>query len=189
MENDKKNLREKFIKARLEIPENIANSVAGIITRRLLEIIPENAKVAVYCSMRGEVDMAGLIAALQERGNITALPVIDDGSRILRFLEVVPDCELAPGKFGTLCPLTHLPEIIPDVVIVPLLAFDKNGNRLGYGGGYYDATLAHLRIRNEKLLVIGVAYAMQKVDGLPVHGGDRKMDMVVTEKNDDRIIR
>jgi 5-formyltetrahydrofolate cyclo-ligase len=182
MENDKKALREKFIKSRLEIPKDIAKSAAEIITQHLLEIIPKTAKVALYCAMRGEVDMAGLLAALQERGNITSLPVIDDGGKILRFLEVSQDSKLTNGKYGISCPHLHTSEIIPDVVIVPLLAFDKNGNRLGYGGGYYDATLKHLRSRNEKLLVIGAAYAMQKVENLPIHSGDQKMDMMVTEE-------
>lgn len=182
MENDKKSLREKFIKARQEIPEDIAKSAVETITKRLLEIIPTDAKVAAYCGMRGEVDMRELLAGLQARGNISALPVVDDGSKVLRFLEVKPDSEMSPGKFGALCPQPHLPEIVPEVVIVPLVAFDKNGNRLGYGGGYYDATLKHLRNRNEKLLVIGVAYTMQQAENLPVHEGDQKMDMVVTEK-------
>lgn len=188
MENDKKILREKYSKARLEIAEDIKKSAADNITKRLLEIISPGAQVAVYCAMRGEVDMADLLGKLQVRGNITALPVVDDVSKILRFLEVSPDSALVNGKFGTQCPAPHLPEIIPEVVIVPLLAFDKNGNRLGYGGGYYDATLAHLRSRNEKLLVIGVAYAMQRAENVPTHSGDQKMDMVVTEEDIIKII-
>ncbi len=189
MDNNKKLLRENFIKARQEIPKDIAKSAASVVTQHLLEIIPQSAKVAAYCAMRGEIDVSGLIAKLQGRGNVTALPVVDDNSKVLKFIEVTKDSVLTKGKYGIDCPEAHLPEIIPDVVIVPLVAFDKNGNRLGYGGGYYDATLAHLRSRNEKLLVIGVAYAMQKADNLPIYDGDQKMDMVVTEENDDRIIR
>ncbi len=182
MDNNKKLLREKFIKARQEIPKDIAKSAASVITQHLLEIIPQSAKVAAYCAMRGEIDVGGLIAKLQGRGNVTALPVVEDNSKILKFIEVTKDSVLTKGKYGIDCPEVYLPEIIPDVVIVPLVAFDGSGNRLGYGGGYYDATLAHLRIRNKKLLVIGVAYAMQRVEKLPIHDGDQKMDMVVTEK-------
>lgn len=180
--NSKKSLREKFIKARLEIPENIAKSAAEIISQRVLEIIPNDTKVAGYCAVNGEVDVSGLIAKLQDRGNITALPVVVDGSKILKFLEVTKDSVLIKGKYRILCPQPHLPETIPEVVIVPLVAFDKNCNRLGYGGGYYDATIKHFRLRNEKLLVIGVAYAMQHVEKLPIHDGDQKMDIVVTEE-------
>ncbi|MEQ1705656.1 MAG: 5-formyltetrahydrofolate cyclo-ligase [Rickettsiales bacterium] len=187
--NNKKFLREKIIAERLLIPAPITSSASEKIEKYLLDIISENSKVAAYCAMRGEVDVSGLLEKLQARGNKTALPVVMENEKILKFLEVTSDATLVAGKYGISCPQPHLPEIIPDVVIVPLVAFDGSGNRLGYGGGYYDATLAHLRIRNEKLLVIGVAYAMQRVEKLPVHTGDQKMDMVVTEENDDRIIK
>ncbi len=180
--NDKKSLREKIIAERLLIPAPVATVASQKIENFLLEIIPDEAKVAGYYAVRGEVDVAGLLEKLRGRGNKVALPVVDDGSKILKFLEVTPDSAMVVGKYGISCPQPHLPEIIPDVVIVPMGAFDKTGHRLGYGGGYYDATIKHFRLRNEKMLVIGVAYAMQRVEKLPIHDGDQKMDMVVTEK-------
>ena len=180
--NNKKSLRKKIIAERQLISAPIANEVSQKIGNFLLEIISKNSKVAGYCAVRGEVDVSGLLEKLQARGNKVALPVIYDGSKILKFLEVVSDSTLVAGKYGISCPQPHLPEIIPDVLIVPMVAFDDFGHRLGYGGGYYDATLASLRYRNKKLLVIGVAYAMQCVENLPIHDGDEKMDMVVTEE-------
>ena len=179
--NSKKSLREKIIAERLLINAVEAQVAADSVTKYLLDIIPENTKVAAYCAMRGEIDVSGLLIKLQARGNKTALPVVMENEKILKFLEVTSDAALVAGKYGTSCPQPHLPEIIPDAVIVPMVAFDGNGNRIGYGGGYYDATLDYLRSRNKKLLVIGVAYAMQRVENLPIHDGDQKMDMVVTE--------
>lgn len=178
--NSKKSLRKKLIVARQLINPDEAQTAANSIAKYLLEIIPQNAKVSAYCAMRGEVDVNNLIKQLQIRGNQVALPIIT-AEKILKFLDCSDDTPLVAGKFETLCPQPHLPEIEPDVVIVPMVSFDNAGNRLGYGGGYYDTTLAYLRSKNKKLLVIGVAYAMQRVEKLPIHDGDEKMDMVVTE--------
>ncbi len=180
--NSKKSLREKLIKARQLIKPEDACLAADSIEKHLLEIISENAKVAIYCAIRGEVDLNMVIEKLQSRGNQVALPVVTETEKILKFLDCSSGEELVVGKFGISCPMTHLPEIEPDTVIVPMVGFDLHGNRLGYGGGYYDATLKFLRIKNKKLLVIGVAYAMQQVNNLPIHDGDEKMDMVITEK-------
>lgn len=180
--NNKKSLREKLIAARQLITLDEAQVAANSLAKYLLEIIPENAKVAAYCAMRGEVDVNNLIKKLQIRGYAVALPVVVPSSKILKFLDCSNDEELVVGKYGISCPQPHLPEIEPDVVIVPLVGFDDAGHRLGYGGGYYDATLASLRSRNKKLLVIGVAYAMQRVENLATESHDEKMDMVVTEE-------
>ncbi len=180
--NNKKSLREKIIAERLLIPAPVASTASQKIGNFLLEIISENSKVAVYCAVRGEVDVSGVLDKLRARGNKTALPVVVESAKILKFLDCPSGETLVVGKFGISCPPSHLSEIMPDVLIVPMVAFDEDGHRLGYGGGYYDATIRHLRLRNEKLLVIGVAYAMQRVEKLPIHDGDQKMDMVVTEK-------
>lgn len=179
--NSKKSLREKLIAARQLIKPDEAQAAASSLAKYLLDIIPENTNVAGYCAIRGEIDVSGLLAKLQARGDKTALPVVIENEKILKFIDCTDGEPLIVGKFGVFCPKPHLPEIEPDVVIVPMVGFDGAGHRLGYGGGYYDATLASLRSRNKKLLVIGVAYAMQRVENLATEPHDEKMDMIVTD--------
>jgi 5-formyltetrahydrofolate cyclo-ligase len=181
MEDNKQLIRKKFIAAREFLPPETASAASASIAEYIREIIPEGAAAAGYCAMRGEVDVSGALEQLYARGNNIALPVVSVG-KILKFLTWSPESPLIEGKFGVACPQPHLPEIAPAVVIAPMVAFDAGGNRLGYGGGYYDATIKHLRRLNKGLNVIGVAYAMQRVENLPVHDGDQKMDMVVTEQ-------
>ncbi len=180
--DSKKSLREEIIAKRQQIVTGAASDAAKKIEDFLFPLIPADASVALYCAIRGEVDVRGLLKKLCDSGHKVALSAIQENTKILKFLDCSCGTPLIAGKYGIACPQPHLAEIIPDVVIVPLVAFDKSGNRLGYGGGYYDATLAHLRSRNEKLLVIGVAYAMQRTENIPTHSGDQKMDMVVTEE-------
>ena len=148
--NNKKSLREKLITERQLITPDEAQEAADSLAKYLLEIITENAKVAAYCAMRGEVDVNNLIKKLQIRGYAVALPVVVPSSKILKFLDCSGGEELLVGKYGISCPQPHLPEIEPDVVIVPMVGFDDAGHRLGYVGGYYDATLASLRNANNQ---------------------------------------
>jgi 5-formyltetrahydrofolate cyclo-ligase len=85
---------------------------------------------------------------------------------------------LYPSGFGTLAPDELAPKVDPDVVLVPLLGFDKHGTRLGYGGGYYDRTLASL---GKKPKLVGLAFAAQEIDDIPRDGHDVPLDAVVTE--------
>lgn len=182
MIENKQKMREGLIAARLAIPSEVANAAAEAVAEYLLEIIPNGASVAGYCAMRGEINVNQAIDGLQNRGNVVALPVIAEGEKILKFFDCLSNTPLIAGKYGIPCPQPHLPEIIPNIVIVPLVGFDASGNRLGYGGGYYDATIHSLRAANKQVRIIGVAYNMQKSDNIPTEPHDEKMDMVVTEK-------
>jgi 5-formyltetrahydrofolate cyclo-ligase len=108
-----------------------------------------------------------------------AVPVIEGAGRPLRFSRWEPGCALRRGPFGT-----RLPEVddfvTPEILIVPLVAFDRAGGRLGYGGGFYDRTLARLRAVRP-VLAIGFAYAAQEAEGLPLEPTDQPLDMIVTE--------
>ncbi len=129
-----------------------------------------------YRAHHDEADPALLLARLVEMGASIAFPrVIKD--QPLEF-HLVPDGEvLEPGSFGIPEPLGHWPRAAPDVLLVPLLAFDAKGHRLGYGGGFYDRTLADLKIS-----AIGIAYAGQEADSIPHEAHDRTLDMVLTEQ-------
>jgi 5-formyltetrahydrofolate cyclo-ligase len=94
--------------------------------------------------------------------------------------------DLVQGNFRVLTPPPEAPEVTPAVILAPLLAFDRAGYRLGYGGGFYDRTIARLRAAG-KVLVIGVAYAAQEVPAVPRDATDQKLDWIVTEDGARRI--
>jgi 5-formyltetrahydrofolate cyclo-ligase len=114
---------------------------------------------------------------LVETGCTVAFPRVTGKDQPLEFHHV-PDGEvLAPGSFGIPEPLESWPRAVPDVLLVPLLAFDASGHRLGYGGGFYDRTLALLNVP-----AIGIAYAGQEIPSIPFSPHDRTLDMVLTEQ-------
>jgi 5-formyltetrahydrofolate cyclo-ligase len=132
--------------------------------------------VGGYQALPDEADPALLLERLVELGCHLAFPRVAGKGLPLEFHRV-PDGEvLAPGAFGIHEPLDIWPRAVPQVLLVPLLAFDASGYRLGYGGGFYDRTLALLQVP-----AIGIAYAGQEVPSLPHEAHDRTLDMVLTE--------
>ena len=139
--------------------------------------IPKGAIVGGYHALPGEADPALLLERLAALGCSIVYPRVAGKDAALQF-HYVPDGEvLAPGAFGVHEPLDIWPRAVPDILLVPLLAFDPSGYRLGYGGGFYDRTLALLKVP-----AIGIAYAGQQMASLPHEPHDRSLDMVVTER-------
>jgi 5-formyltetrahydrofolate cyclo-ligase len=133
--------------------------------------------VGGYHALGTEADPALLLARLAERGARIAFPRVAAKQAALEF-HLVPEGEaLRPGAFGIHEPSADWPTIIPDLLLVPLLAFDAAGHRLGYGGGYYDRTLEAL-----KTPAIGIAYAEQEIGFIPAEAHDRTLDAVLTER-------
>jgi 5-formyltetrahydrofolate cyclo-ligase len=139
--------------------------------------IKKNAVVSFYWPMGDEADPRALVARLAARGHALALPVVAQKKSPLVFRRWREGDVLMVHAFGMHEPASDVPVVTPDVLLVPLLAFDARGHRLGYGGGFYDRTLASL----ETKLAIGIAYAGQEVDALPAMPHDHPLDMVVTE--------
>lgn len=129
-----------------------------------------------YMPMRTEIDPLPAMAA--HRGPV-CVPVIPGASMPLRFREWSPGCALEAGDFGALIPAEGA-WLEPEVLIVPLLAFDRRGFRLGYGGGFYDRTLERLRARHP-VLAVGFAFAAQEVDAVPTEPTDQRLDAIVTD--------
>ena len=182
MDTAKRRLRAEA-KARRATAAAVAGPGAGdLLAAHLLAHVPlgADAIVAGYWPIRDEIDTLPLMNQLHARGATVALPVLVNGQQTLRFRRWEPGMELAQGPFGTAHPPDTCAEVRPAVVIVPLLAFDPSGHRLGYGGGHYDRTLAHLRATGP-VLAVGAAYAAQQVVSLPAHAGDQRLDWVVTE--------
>ncbi len=132
--------------------------------------------LAGYMPMRTEIDPLPAMAA--HRGPV-GVPVIPGRAMPLRFREWTPGCPLVEGEFGARIPAEGA-WLEPEVLIVPLLAFDARGYRLGYGGGFYDRTLARLRARGP-VLAVGFAFAAQEVAEVPIDATDQRLDAVVTE--------
>jgi len=147
---------------------------------RLLDFLAPHLgrPAAGYMPIRSEIDPRPAMAHLATHGPV-GLPVIEGPARPLAFHLWRPDCALVAGPFGAAIPADAAP-MTPEVLIVPLLAFDRRRVRLGYGGGFYDRTLAMLRARGP-VLAVGLAYAAQEVALLPAEATDEALDAVVTE--------
>lgn len=136
--------------------------------------------VAGYCPIRTELDVFPLMEVLHRAGHRIVVPVIEGAGLPLRFHEWWPDVAMQDGPFGARVPIdTH--ELLPDLVIAPLVGFDRAGSRLGYGGGFYDRSLEGLRAIR-RVRAYGYAYAAQEVDAVPTEPTDQRLDGIVTEQ-------
>lgn len=133
--------------------------------------------LAGYMPMRTEIDPLAAMAAHQ---GPVGVPVILGPGQALKFREWSPGCAMIEGDFKAFIPAEGA-WIDPEVVIVPLVGFDARGYRLGYGGGFYDRTLAGLRARHE-VLAVGFAFAAQELAEVPIDQFDQRLDAIVTER-------
>jgi 5-formyltetrahydrofolate cyclo-ligase len=137
------------------------------------------AVVAAYLPIRDEIDPVPAMLALSGLGYAIAVPVIEGRGRPLVFRRWTQGSATVPGLFGVPVPADG-ERLEPDALIVPMLAFDRRGHRLGYGGGFYDRTIAELRARRE-VAAVGFAYADQEMPEVPDSEHDMRLDAVVTE--------
>jgi 5-formyltetrahydrofolate cyclo-ligase len=160
--------------------EHRARAAQAIASRGLpVEILP-GAVVAGYSPIRSEIDPAPLMRKLAAEGAQLALPVVTARGQSLRFRVWSPDHRLLRGPLGILEPSPAAAEIIPEIVLVPLAAFDRLGHRIGYGAGHYDRTLQQLR-KSRDITSIGLAFAAQAVEAVPALQHDVALDYVLTE--------
>lgn len=136
--------------------------------------------VSGYWPIRSEADPRPLLAQARIAGASIALPILLD-AETLRFRRWEPDAALEPAGFGTLGPAADAPFIVPDIVILPLSAFDRRGHRIGYGKGHYDRAVAHLLASGAQPLLVGLAFAVQEVDKVPFEPHDIPLDYILTE--------
>ncbi|SFG23269.1 5-formyltetrahydrofolate cyclo-ligase [Palleronia marisminoris] len=159
-----------------------ARGAAGpIVTGPLLDVLDghRGRPLSGYAPIGTEIDPGPALRAMAEDGPV-CLPVVDGPDRPLRFRTWTAGREMIDGPFGAPVPASG-EWIVPEVLIVPLLAFDRRGGRLGYGGGFYDRTLEVLR-RAGPITAIGFAYALQEDAGLPLEPTDALLDLIVTER-------
>lgn len=136
--------------------------------------------VAGYAPIRGEIDPVPLMQGFAARGAALAMPAISRPDAALAFRAWKPGEALVRGALGTYEPPANVVEVVPDIVLVPLVAFDRAGHRIGYGAGYYDRTLEALR-RHRTVTAIGLAFAVQEVPRVPALSHDVRLDYVLTE--------
>lgn len=137
--------------------------------------------VALFRALPEEIDTEPAIAVLLAAGRSVLLPRQDGRDRPLAFHAFRPGDPLMPGPFGVLEPLPFAPRLTPALLLVPLLAFDRRGRRLGHGAGFYDRTLAALRAGRPAPPAFGLAFAFQEVETVPAGDRDMRLDGVVTE--------
>lgn len=186
MLNDKKNLRLAFRAKR----NAVTPAQRDIASRALVEQLytqdwfTHKQAFALYCAMPSEIDTQPLITALWQHQKNCYLPRITAENQLV-FAHYTADTALVPNRFGIaeptasapLCTINNL-----DVIFMPLVAFDKEGHRLGMGAGFYDKTLAGLREQKTRPLLVGLAYELQKADYIPQDPWDIDLNVVVTEQ-------
>ena len=134
---------------------------------------------AAYLPIRSEISPLPLIASLHDAGQSTAMPVTPAEGQPLSFRRWTVGDVLEDGPYGTRQPPPRGAPVLPDVILAPLLAFDSAGWRLGYGGGFYDRTIADFAVCGHETSVVGLAYDGQKMDKIPVGPYDMPMDAML----------
>jgi 5-formyltetrahydrofolate cyclo-ligase len=137
--------------------------------------------VSAFFPYKSEIDTRPLLGKLAGEGWTPSLPIVIALREPLIFRRWLPGEPTIPGVWDIPRPTCDAAEVEPDVLLVPLMAFDRQGYRLGYGGGFYDRTLELLRAK-KTITAIGVAYSAQEVDSVPHDSHDQKLDFVMTEK-------
>lgn len=145
-----------------------------------LERLPPYSVVAAYRPVGGELDPYFVADRLIARGSILALPVVERRDAPLVFRAWTPGEAMVPDALGVPAPPPTAQVLEPDLIIAPLLAFDRRGGRLGQGGGYYDRTLEALR-GSRRLFVLGLAHAGQEVEAVPMDPNDQRLDAILTD--------
>ena len=138
--------------------------------------------IASFISFQSEISTQFLNEFLLNNAKILCLPIIKNNSETLNFIEYNLKTKLVSGKFGIMQPSDLSKELLPEIILTPCLAFDENGFRLGYGGGYYDKTFSYLKKIKHKFISIAVAFDDQKIDELIHDEYDQKIDYILTEK-------
>jgi 5-formyltetrahydrofolate cyclo-ligase len=138
--------------------------------------------IASFISFKSEISTQSLNEFLFNNDKVLCLPVIKNNSEKLNFIEYNLKTKLVSGKFGIMQPSDLSKELFPEIILTPCLAFDENGFRLGYGGGYYDKTFSYLKKIKHKFISIAVAFDDQKINGLIHDKYDQKIDYILTEK-------
>jgi 5-formyltetrahydrofolate cyclo-ligase len=178
----KADLRAVALAAREKLSEKQRHAAANALAKRGLPIeITQGLVISAYSPIRNEIDPAPLMEKLAAQGARLALPIVTARGKSLSFRSYKPGDRLTLGMLGIPEPSPAAAEVVPDIMLVPLAAFDATGHRIGYGAGHYDYTFAHLR-KQKAITAIGLAFAAQEIEAIPALSHDVPLDYVLTEK-------
>ena len=180
----KLNLRKKFFELRKKISREHALFASQKIADKAEEIVKifKPKVIAGFHPFNHEVNTLPLLGKLFSLGCKICMPTTPTNNKPLKFKDWHPKLVLQKGRFGILEPPKSSKTIQPDLLLVPLLAYDKSGNRLGYGGGFYDRTLKELLIVNKHTVSIGLAFEIQKCNKLPKNNFDIPLNSLLNEQ-------
>lgn len=182
LHTDKKSLRERMQNLRAMAAAKHPDAALDVRDLFLKSVtLPPDVCVALTMAHKDELDPMPLALALLAKGHPLCLPAVTGKNQSLVFRIWKPGDPLVAGSMGIPQPPESAPPAKPAVLLVPLLAFDRRGFRLGQGGGYYDRTLAQLR-KNPRLLAVGLGYAAQEAVAVPAAAHDMRLDIIVTER-------
>ena len=175
-------LRKSALARRDALPAGERQHAAAAIAERPFPLpVPSGAIVSGFFPLKSEINPLLLMRKLADAGARLALPAVAGRGKPLVMRAYAFGQELNSGVWGIREPRDDAPEVDPDILIVPLAAFDRRGNRIGYGAGYYDMTINALRSR-KPVAAVGIAYAAQEVPTVPVTERDAALDLVLTER-------
>jgi len=178
----KAELRREAIARRDALPAEARQAAAEAIAARAFPLaITPGAIVSGLMPLKSEINPLPLMRKLAGQGARLALPVVIGRGKPLIMREWTFGEPLSAGVWGIREPEPEAAEVEPDILLVPLLAFDRAGYRIGYGGGYYDRTIARLRA-HKAVIAVGLAYAAQEVSAVPATPRDARLDLVLTER-------
>lgn len=178
----KHRLRDAAVHKRAGLGADFAQYAARDVMRLADSLpLPENPVISAYWALKTELDLRPLMTAFYNKGVPVCLPVVVGKRESLLFRRWSPQAELVKGLYGTEQPDEKYETVEPNVLFLPLLAFDRQGGRLGYGGGFYDRTVHELRAKNPEVIVVGTGFSAQEIDEVPVEDTDEKMDWILTE--------
>jgi 5-formyltetrahydrofolate cyclo-ligase len=184
MENQKATLRRDAIARRDALPADMRAAAAQAIALRPFPVaVPPGATVSGFMPLKSEINPIPLLRKLADAGAALALPVVAGKGRPLIMRAFAFGETLASGVWGIREPKPDALQVDPDILLVPLLAFDRRGHRIGYGAGYYDMTIAALRAR-KPIVAVGIAFAAQEITAVPDTPRDARLDLVLTERED-----
>lgn len=178
----KADLRKSALKARNALPEVFRRHASQAIVTHFLNgiTLPDKACISGFWPIRSEIDPRPLMQVLEARGMALCVPAILDAQTI-EFRAMSFGEPLVETGFGTMGPPAGAPVVDPDIMLIPLAAFDRSGNRIGYGAGYYDRAIAALHRKNKHPMLIGVAFDAQGVDHIAHEPHDVALNYVLTE--------
>jgi 5-formyltetrahydrofolate cyclo-ligase len=179
---EKAQLRAEALARRDALPAAARQAAAAAIANRAFPVaVTPGTIVSGFSPMKSEINPVPLMRKLSDAGAQLALPVVQARGKPLIMRAWHFGAPLKAGQWGIREPTPDAAEVAPDILIVPLAAFDRAGHRIGYGAGYYDLTINALRAK-KKIVAVGIAYAVQEIPKVPTTERDARLDLVLTER-------